>query len=372
EFGGFKHPDAITYEAAAMISFGASCNFGDQLHPSGEMDMDTYRNIGKAYEYVEKIEDYGPGGIPVSKLGIWLSLEEAADNGVVNMLLETHHDFVVAMENNLDDLELIIVPSAPSMTSEQADKLNAWVQNGGKLIVFGEGALDKGRTKFLLDVGTEYIKPSDFQFDYTVVKKEITENIVESPFLNYDAGLLTKPTTGEVLAAMREPYFNRTYAQFSGHRETPYKLVDSEYPAVVRNGNVIFFAHGLDRLYYENGVRMHRQLVENAIDLLYDKPLLKVANLPSAGRVSLLKQEKDNRYVAHLLYSPALLRGVEIQVIEDFPPIPDVDLEVNVSEEIKEVVQIPSGEKLDFTKQSNGISIKVPTFTMHTGIVLKY
>ena len=96
EFGGFKHPDAIKYEAAAMISFGASCNFGDQLHPSGEMDMDTYRNIGKAYEYVKKIEDYGPGGIPVSNLGVWLTLDEAADHGVVNMLLEMHKDFVVA------------------------------------------------------------------------------------------------------------------------------------------------------------------------------------------------------------------------------------------------------------------------------------
>jgi hypothetical protein len=43
EFGGFKHPNAMKYEAAAMISLGARCNFGDQLHPYGEMDMATYR-----------------------------------------------------------------------------------------------------------------------------------------------------------------------------------------------------------------------------------------------------------------------------------------------------------------------------------------
>jgi hypothetical protein len=41
-----------------------------------------------------------------------------------------------------------------------------------------------------------------------------------------------------------------------------------------------------------------------------------VNNLPSCGRVSFLKQEKDKRYVAHLLYGPAILRG-EVQVIED-------------------------------------------------------
>ena len=188
---------------------------------------------------------------------------------------------------------MIIVPSTPSLSEGQAAKLNAWIKKGGKLIVFGEGALNKERTQFLLDVGAEYLKPSDFQFDYTVVKKDITDDIVSSPFLNYDAGLLTKPTTGEILAVIREPYFNRTYAQFSGHRETPYKLEDSEYPAVIKNGNVIFFAHHLDQIYYKDGVRLHRDLVENAIDLLYDAPNLKVSNLPSAGRVSLLKQQKN-------------------------------------------------------------------------------
>jgi hypothetical protein len=45
--------------------------------------------------------------------------------------------------------------------------------------------------------------------------------------------------------------------------------------------------------------------------------------------VSLLRQADKNRYVAHLLYSPALQRG-EVKVIEDFPPIPGVKLAVRV------------------------------------------
>ena len=371
EFGGFKHPDAIKYEAAAMISFGASCNFGDQLHPSGEMDIETYKNIGEAYDYVEKIEAYGPGGVPVSRLGIWLTLDEAADHGVVNILLETHDDFIVADENNLEDLDLVIIPSEPSLTIEQANRLNSWTKKGGKLIVFAEGALNKEKTKFLLDIGADYLRPSDFQFDYTVVKREIGEGIVTTPFLNYDAGLLSIPTSGTVLASIREPYFNRTYAKFNGHRETPYKLEDSQYPAVVKKDNSIYFTHALDRLYYKDGVRMHRELVKNAIDLLYSSPNLKVKNLPSAGRVSLLKQEKDKRYVAHLLYAPALLRG-EVSVIEDFLPVPNVEITVNVPEDIKRVLQIPGATPLEFEKLGSEIKVTVPTFTMHTAIVLEY
>lgn len=371
EFGGFKHPDAIKYEAAAMISNGVSCNFGDQMHPSGEMDMETYANIGEAYKYVEKIEKYGLGGLPVSRLGIWLTLNNEADHGVVNMLLELHKDFVVADERNLDQLELLIVPSHKCLSGAQADKINAWIKNGGKLIVFGEGALDQSAKAFLFDVGAIYLQKSKFKFDFTVVKSEVEKNMVKTPFLNYEAGLLTKPTTGKVLASIREPYFNRTYGQYNGHRETPYKLEDSPYPAIIRNGNVIFFAHHLDQLYYSHAVRMHRELVNNAIDLLYTSSNLKVSNLPSCGRISLLKQEKENRYVVHLLYAPALQRG-EVMVIEDFLPVPDVEIQLKVDENIKKVYSIPEGKDLKFTKSGDNLRVKVPTFKMHTGVVFQY
>jgi len=253
----------------------------------------------------------------------------------------------------------------------QAQKINDWVKSGGKLIVFGEGALDKTGKKFILDIGADYLGTSAFNFDFTVVKPELGKDVVSTPFLNYEPALLTKSTTGSSLAAIREPYFNRTWEKYSGHRATPYQLEDSQYPAVIQNGNVIWFAHKLDQMYYTSAVRLHRQLVENAIDLLYEKPLLSVKNLPSCGRVSLLKQDKENRYVAHLLYAPALQRG-DVKVIEDFLPVPGVEIEVNVPEKVKKVYLIPDGKKVDFSGKGNKLMVKVPTFTMHTGIVFEY
>lgn len=372
EFGGFKHPDAIKYEAAAMISYGASCNFGDQLHPSGEMDMETYRNIGEAYRYVEKIEEYGPGGKPVSNLGIWLTLNNAADHGVVNMLLEMHYDFVVANTQNLNNLELLIIPSQPCLDDKEAQQINEWVKKGGKLIVLGAGGMNPGRTNFLVEFGVEFIEESPYDFDYTVIKKdEISANLVSTPFLNYESGLRIKPVNAEVLASIREPYFNRTYSHYSSHRETPYKLENSEYPAIVRYNNSILFSHDIDQLYYIHGVRLHRELFKNAIDLLYKKPLLKVENLPSAGRVSLLKQEQKNRNVVHLLYAPALKRG-EVQVIEDFVPLSNVKIHLDIPyETIDKVYQIPEIKELKFVKAQQGINIDIPDFKMHTGIVIQ-
>lgn len=370
EFGGFKDPQAIKYEAATMIAFGASCNFGDHLYPSGVMDMSTYKNIGLAYEYIEKIEDYGPGGKPISKLGMWLTLDNAADNGVVKMLLDIHYDFIIADEKNLNQLELLIIPSRACITEKQAETINDWINRGGKLVVIEQAALDINKEKFLFNVGADFAGFSPFSIDYTQVEPVLGANMIESPFLNYTAGLRSKITTGKALAHIKEPFFERTYGQYSGHRDTPYRPENSEFPAVVQNGQVIFIAHALDKLYYENGVKLHRDLFKNAIDQLYKSPMLVVKNLPSSGRVSFLKQEAKNRYVVHLLYTVPISRG-DVMVVEDFLPVPNVEIEVDVPEKVKSVRQIPEGKKLEFERKGSKIIIKVPTFTMYTGIVLE-
>jgi Hypothetical glycosyl hydrolase 6 len=371
EFGGFKYPDALRYEAAAMISNGVACNFGDQLHPSGEMDMETYKRIGYAYEYVEKIEKFGLGGLPTSRLGLWLTLEPKSDQGVANMLLETHNDFIVCNEQNLATLSVVIIPSKASLSAEQAQKLNDWAAKGGQLIVIGEGGLDREKKQFLLNIGANYVQKSPFDFDYTVITPVLQNKIVSTPFLNYESGLRVKPTTAKVLAHIREPYFNRTYAQYSGHRETPYKLENSEFPAVIQNGNITYFAHNIDQLYYGHGVQLHRQIFENVLSNINIKPLFNVKNLQSCGRVSFLKQAEQNRYVAHILYTPALQRG-EVTVIEDFVPISNVAITVDVAEKVKKVYEIPSRKTLKFKREGNKIVVAVPTFTMHTGIVFEY
>ena len=196
EFGGFKYAGAIQYEAAAMISFGVACNFGDQLHPSGEMDVETYENIGQGFSYVEKIEEYGPGGKPYSRLGLWLTLDKDADAGMSIILLENHQDFVIADETNLDSLKELVIPSKACLTAAQAEAIGAWVKRGGKLLVIHEGAMDQDKKRFIVDVGAEYQGPSTFSFDYTVVKPPIAAGLVTTPFLNYKSGMLHQTHDG--------------------------------------------------------------------------------------------------------------------------------------------------------------------------------
>lgn len=369
EFGGFKHKDALRYEAASMIAFGAACNFGDQLHPAGELEMATYENIGYAYEYVEKIEAYGVGAKHLATTGVYLGTDNPSIEGTVRMLLEKQINF--NMVNTLDDwsgLECIIVTST-GIAEKDVPKMNEFISTGGKVLVMGAGILVD--EKPVIDIGADYLGLASYDVDYTLVGKELSRDLVISPFLNYDPAIRVSPHEGtEVLAVIREPYFSRTISHYCSHANTPYVLEDADHPAVIRHGNVIYMAHDLDRLYHTHGARVHRDLFINALSLLRQNPLVQV-EMPSSGRMNLLHQPEYNRYVVHLLYSTPIQRG-EVSVIEDFVPLYHIPLEVNLGKKIKRAYQVPSGISIPMKKKGDRLELIVPELTCHTAIVFEY
>jgi len=369
EFGGFKHRDAILYEAASMIAFGASANFGDQLHPSGLLEMATYENIGYAYDYVEKIEAFGVGGKHLSTTGVYLGSDNPSVEGTVRMLLEKQVNF--NMVNTLEDwsgFETIIITST-GIAPEDIDKMNAYIARGGKVLAMGSGIFVDGKP--LIDIGASYLGEAAFDVDYTLVEESLAQDLVASPFLNYHPAVRVRPDEGtDVLAKIREPYFSRTLAHYCSHANTPYRLEDADHPAVIRKGNVIFLAHDLDRQYQKQGARVHRDLFINSLNLLRTKPLV-TADMPSSGRMNLLHQPEHNRYVVHLLYATPIQRGA-VSVIEDLVPLYNTRVQVDLNETFQRAYLVPSGESLKMHKVEDKIELIVPEFTCHTALVLEY
>ena len=372
EFGGFKYPNALKYEAASMIAFGANVNFGDQLHPSGIIDSETYKNIGSAFSYVKSIEAFGPGGKQVAKTGLWMTFDNHTEQATSLLLLDTQTNYVVV--NNLkdwSDLELIIIPSKPNLSAKNVETLNQFVADGGKLLVLGEGALKKDKSGFALDVGGTYLGKASYDVDYTVVSEALSKNVVRSPFLNYIPAIKIKPdSTVNLLASIREPYFSRTKSHYTSHQNTPYNLQPAIHPAIYRDGNIMVVAHPLDKMYLKYGAQIHRELFKNTLDALLTTPMVR-ANLPSSGRLNLLHFPEKNRYVAHLLYAVPVQRGVA-QVIDDLVPIYDTTVEIKLKENIKKAYLMPGNIELNTTKSNDKMSVIIPKFTCHTALVLEY
>jgi hypothetical protein len=371
EFGGFKHPDALRYEAASMIAFGSACNIGDQLHPSGLMDLQTYRNIGHAFAYVEQIEQYGPGGMPVSGLGLWFSGSAEADEGAYKMLLELQMDFLVANERNLDRFQAIVVPSEPCRTEGRVEAIRDYLAGGGSAVFLAEGAMDAQRSRFVFDVGAEYEGPARYDVDYTVVDPGLGEDLVQSAVVNYIPAVRTVPRAGtRILGDIHEPYFSRTYAHYCSHQNTPCHPEKAEHPALIQSGNVVFSANPLDRMYARRAARSHRDLFECALKRVYRSPMLRT-ELPSCGRISLLRQADRKRYVAHLLYATPHYRG-KLELIEDLVPLLDIPVALRVPEEIKKATLVPGDRDLALDRCGDGVKVVVPQLRMHCALVFDY
>lgn len=371
EFGGFKDPAAIRYEAACMIAYGAHVNFGDQLHPSGVMDMGTYENLGAGLAYIEEIEQYGLESQPYANLGLWLSGSEPHDQGTANMLLETQTDFeIVTPGRALSRYDAIVLPGHANLDDDSAAALTQFTQDGGSLLVLGEGGLDRAKTRFLLDVGANYCGPANYVDDYLVAGPLLGAAMVTSPILCYTAALRAELTGGDALAAIKEPYFDRTYAHYCSHQNTPNQLDNAAHPAAWRHGNIVSLAHPVDAMYYYHGARLHRQYFTNALNLLYRRRVL-TAPLPSAGRATLAHQPQHRRYVAHLLYGPPLQRG-RCLVIEDLVPLYNIPVTLAVPEPIRRASLAPSGETLPLTTQDGAVQVTIPQFSMHQAVVFEY
>ncbi len=369
EFGGFKHKDALWYEAATMVAFGANVNIGDQLHPSGIMEMATYESIGHAFEYVEQIERYGIGADHAASTGLYLGGDLSALEGTTRMLLETQVNFnVVNTREDWSEFDVIIITSGGLFEADLA-KVRQYHANGGKLLFLGEGFLHNGNP--IVNVGADLLGRGNYDIDYTVALPAVGARIVDSPFLNYRAALRLNPHPDtEVLARIHEPFFSRTLRHFSSHANTPYRLEAATHPAAIRKDNVILLAHDLDLQYRAQGMRLHRELFFNGLALLRTDPLVEV-ELPSMGRINLLHQPDDRRYVLHLLYATPIQRG-EVQVIEDLIPLHNIPVSLNLPLDIKRAYLVPSGIPLDLKADSGKVSMVIPEMTGHTAIAIEY
>ncbi|WP_169083662.1 beta-galactosidase trimerization domain-containing protein [Paenibacillus sp. PL91] len=359
EFGGFKSPAALRYECQQMISFGARICVGDQLHPSGRMDEETYRIIGEAFEDVEAKEEWCRDTESIAEIAI-LSANalngaedsRTSDMGAYMMLEEGHYLF-----DMIDDLadfsayRILILPDQIRLNDALQQKLERYAEGGGKIILSAQSGLRADRDEFALAVGAEFQGKSEWELDYTLVSKQLGDRLVSSPFINYESGYRVAVGGAEVLANSYRPYFNRTYGHFCSHLHAP-AAEEAGYPAVIQHENIVYIAQPLFRLYRNHGMQLYKDLLLNIIKQLLPEPIL-TTSLPSAGKVNLTRLAGESDYVLHLLYAVPILRG-DTQVIEDVPALSDISIRVKLDKAVKGVRLLPEMADVPFVQDEEG------------------
>lgn len=162
EFGGFKHPNALRFEVALAAANGAKCSVGDQLSPSGEMDMVTYDLIGSAYSELEEKEEWLDNVESVADIAIispeayvgdlstgQMTKVDDSGSGVCRIMLEGKYLFdVIDFESDLSKYKVIILPDVIRTDIDFAKRLREFCDCGGKVLATGKSALYENSNEF--------------------------------------------------------------------------------------------------------------------------------------------------------------------------------------------------------------------------------
>ena len=380
EFGGFKHPNALRFEVALAAANGAKCSVGDQLSPSGEMDMVTYDLIGSAYSELEEKEEWLDNVESVADIAIispeayvgdlstgQMTKVDDSGSGVCRIMLEGKYLFdVIDFESDLNKYKVIILPDVIRADIDFAKRLREFCDCGGKVLATGKSALYENSNEFCLNLGAEWIKENPYKPDYFRPLEKI-KDMGDTGYIMYGNGEKIR-CIGNELGIRENPYFNRTRAHFCSHQHTPNSC---EYggAGMTEGKDGIYIAWNIFADYAQSGELHLKQMAIFALDRLLDSAKTLKTNLPAQGIVTLMKQ--SDRLICHLLYASPVKRGNGIEVIEDIVPIYNVELAIKTDKKINKVYLAPQREDIDFTYENGYISVKLAKIECHQMVVFE-
>ena len=393
DFHSFKNRAALEFECFHMLSLGAKCCVGDQLHPSGKIDPVTYDLIGSVYEQVEAKEPWCRRIKPINDIGV-LTPEEfvggrtpPAAMGVVRMLQEGQHQFdMIDSQSDWHDYSVLILPDVITVDATLREKLDQYVSGGGSVLASFESGLDPSHDQFAWDalgVAKTGDGPKDAQqklargrsfekndyAEYVIPHGEIGQELPATEHVMYMSGLPVKARgSATVLAEVTRSYFHREGDHFCSHRQTP-SSGETAGAAVVRNGRCIYFSHPVFTQYHTNAPLWCKKMVLNALAMLLPAPAVEVDG-PSALLANLHEQPQQRRQILHLLYYVPERRGTDFDTIEDVVPLHDLAVSVRTEKQVTQIRLVPEEQAIPFEQQGNRVTFIVPRLNGHQMIEL--
>lgn len=371
EFGGYKHPNALRYEVALSAANGAKCSVGDQLAPNGLMDNATYTLIGQAYQTLEEREPWLKNARNTADIAIlsneaianYFGLETdrvpGSNAGCARILLESHFLFdVIDTEADLSGYKLLILPDNIILDQALADKVNAYLAGGGKLLASYQSGLKDDLSDFALDLGCRYEGMSEYKPSYIRPDFEIPA-LQNAAYVMYQESTKVTATTGKATAMVERPYFNRTLEHFCSHRHSP-ASGEKYSDAIVMTGSTAYLSHKVFEEYYKIGNIYTKEIVQQVIRTLLGSEISVQTDLPAQGILILTADPGKNRQMVHTLYASPVRRGENIEIIEDILPVYNIAVSVKADRCPRSITLVPEGTALPFDYKDGRVSFTVP------------
>jgi hypothetical protein len=388
DFGTVKSQEALDYECFRMLAGGAACSIGDQLHPCGALNAETYRRIGLTYAAVEAKEPWCRDAEPLTEVGLLLrpeaesgtrSLGLESEQGAMSILLQLGMQFAVLdRAADFSPYTVVVAPDSVRLDEGLATKLRAYLAAGGALLLSHESGLAVDGSFFALDqeIGVDYMGRGRDDVEFFRPEGDLATAIPLMDHALYDRGSAVRARDGtEVLGSIVSPYFSRTWAHFSSHAQTaPNPLSRPGFAAATIRDRVAYLSAPLFRAYHAHGYPVYRQIVAALLRRLLPEPLVRTT-MPTTGEVTLLRQtgalSGEERLVCHLLHYVPQRRTADLDLVEDCTPLHDLTVDIRTGWVPRAAYLAPDRTSLPVTMDGDYARVRVPRLFGHAMVVLE-
>lgn len=376
DFGSIRHENALEYECLRAVANGARVCVGDQLHPSGALDIPVYERIGKVFEKIESLEPWLLETGKVSEIGVLIptkagcedpSIAGNSEEGVYRILSELHFLFdYVNVWDSFDKYKLLILPDHVELSNATTAKIEEFVKHGGKILMTGTSGFQNGISQ-ISSMELEHRGKSSFDMRYLRLTKECFRGIPEIDHVLYEAGECVAGR-GEILAEIVNPYFARGYQKFCSHRQSPPKCDSSKDVGILECKGGIYISFPVFRMYTNYGYTIYRDILEKCICRLMEDPFIKT-DLPAITELTLRSHKRG--YVLHMLNYVIVRKAKVLDTIEEKFTVCNKMVKIRTEKCPEKVITIPEQNEIPFHFMNGYVEFLIDCASGYTGFFIQ-
>ena len=363
DFGGLRTEVSVENDMFDALLNNAQISVGDHMHPRGGLDPAVYKMVKNLFTKMERYEPWTDNARYLPEIGVllhWQNYMAPSYYGIGRMLgeLKYNYDFV-GEDADFSRFRVMILPDIVTVTKPLAEKLSAYLAQGGKLLVSGGSALNPEKTGFALkeldfvdfvgvdNTKTAYYQPLGDSSDGLPVRSM------------YESGILmTAKNPDDVSAKYVKPYFDRHWDGEHGYYYTP-PTKEAPYDAVVGHGAIQLISFDVFASYNQYASVFHKKLVKDCLEKLLPDNNIKAEELPSYARATLTGTDAYNLLHVKVTYPEA--RG-GASAIEEHNILP-AGRKIKVKGNYKKVMLLPEQTELAFQTDNGYVEFTLPEIT---------
>jgi hypothetical protein len=228
--------------------------------------------------------------------------------GLCRMLSELKYTYnIIFREDDFSKYKVIVLPNDMLLDNCLAEKLEKYLQNGGRIISCGCGGLNCEKMDFALNdykSAIEFCSQDERTTSYFRLKEDFCQKYQDIDWATYQPSIKMRVQNAKTLARDVGLFFDKHYDGKFNYLYLPPKE-ETEYTCVAKTNNFAHFAFDIFESYGTNYSGVHREMFKEVLNDFLPNPYIKAEELPLSARVTLTKAEKYSNLNIKVTYPEA-------------------------------------------------------------------